>query len=791
MAFVPQNFKDQVGPAVSADWLNGVDVTVYSVLGGATTVSQALAALGLPVGGLATPVSSAQGGTGSINGVGLIINGGADTGVVNAYVVSVPLGSMGSPAALVSGQLLSFIAANQNTGPSTINVGGTGLVSIIGENGGALTGGELSAVAVNTLRYNGVSWQIINQSAPVAATAAEIAQGIIPISTQYAPNNVFRFMTAAQIADVQARTFVLDVTTAVNNALQVGRTGSTIRAPQGGYHINGTLVQYSGQIIQGDGWATVTGSYAIASGTEFRQYNSGNIALMSCQGTSDAAQNENAQLRDLALTNSTLGGTGFGYYNTFARKATLSNVYISSFAVGMNFVNTSWLVRIDHCTVMDFTQNGLVMGLACEDSLVTNSQFSGYYLQSVPLHLVGESSNNTFINCYFQGCNFAVQMDQQDNGAGVVYPMGARFYGCFTEDVCCAVFALNSTLNNPALPIGSAGNKGHPSLLVDGLRAYNSGNFVHTAGVTGASGTGTTATLTFPAVGAADVIPVGSQINVSGMTPAGYNASNAVVTASSITSVSYASAATGAMTVAGNVFSGAIQNHGQSIVYAQFASQITVRHTAYAVGFSYATTITGTAIGSGSGYYGYFYNNAGAAPVGPIVWEQDNNTAYGANGANNGNARFRGTTGAITQIPGNTSIGNWTNASSIAFVGGNTTLIPFQTVVSDFGQWVSTTHSGCVIPLRNQITQFTTQVYTASAPVGQYQLLLYKNGSLLAVLASETVSTAAQPLALVGSFYDTPNGSTDYYQIFINSNVSFTIDNAASHTWFVAAVAGT
>jgi hypothetical protein len=67
---------------------------------------------------------------------------------------------------------------------------------------------------------------------------------------------------------------------------------------------------------------------------------------------------------------------------------------------------------------------------------------------------------------------------------------------------------------------------------------------------TGASGTGTTATLTFATQPTA--FPVGSWIVVYGVTPTGYNG-NYVVTASTTTSVSYASTTTGAQTVAGTV----------------------------------------------------------------------------------------------------------------------------------------------------------------------------------------------------------------------------------------------
>ena len=64
---------------------------------------------------------------------------------------------------------------------------------------------------------------------------------------------------------------------------------------------------------------------------------------------------------------------------------------------------------------------------------------------------------------------------------------------------------------------------------------------------TGASGNGTTATVTFSGT---YVVPVGNSINITGMTPTGYNGYH-YVTASSAGSVSFASTTTGAQTVAG------------------------------------------------------------------------------------------------------------------------------------------------------------------------------------------------------------------------------------------------
>ena len=77
-------------------------------------------------------------------------------------------------------------------------------------------------------------------------------------------------------------------------------------------------------------------------------------------------------------------------------------------------------------------------------------------------------------------------------------------------------------------------------------------NNVGTVATTAASGTGSTATITF---GTAFVTPVGSSITVSGVTPTGYNGTY-TVTASSAGSVSFASSTTGSQTIAGTVTSG-------------------------------------------------------------------------------------------------------------------------------------------------------------------------------------------------------------------------------------------
>ena len=78
------------------------------------------------------------------------------------------------------------------------------------------------------------------------------------------------------------------------------------------------------------------------------------------------------------------------------------------------------------------------------------------------------------------------------------------------------------------------------------------GTYNASRATTGASGTGTTATISYAGQ---DVMPVGSTVIVSGVTPAGYNGTF-TVTASSAGSVSYANATTGSQTVAGVLTNG-------------------------------------------------------------------------------------------------------------------------------------------------------------------------------------------------------------------------------------------
>lgn len=111
------------------------------------------------------------------------------------------------------------------------------------------------------------------------------------------------------------------------------------------------------------------------------------------------------------------------------------------------------------------------------------------------------------------------------------------------------VAVADATAQQPYL--GTSGvNSAYWALLVKGFNPR--GNYAGSFATTGASGNGTTVTITFAAQSVAP-FGVGNNIIVSGVTPTGYNGVY-VVTACTTTSVSFASTTTGSQTVAGTVY---------------------------------------------------------------------------------------------------------------------------------------------------------------------------------------------------------------------------------------------
>lgn len=82
-----------------------------------------------------------------------------DSGAANAYVLTRP---DGGPAVYSENLTVIFKPLAANTGPSTINVGGVGVVALVSSAGAALGGGELVTGRYTKARYTGSSFQLVS-----------------------------------------------------------------------------------------------------------------------------------------------------------------------------------------------------------------------------------------------------------------------------------------------------------------------------------------------------------------------------------------------------------------------------------------------------------------------------------------------------------------------------------------------------------------------------------------------------------------------------------------------------
>lgn len=94
---------------------------------------------------------------------------GTDSGAANAYVVTTvaPLGP-----GLRTGSRFIFKAVNANTGASTLNVDGTGVIAIKKAVSTALTGGDINAGQIVEVVYDGTVYQCMTCEIPVTFTSS-------------------------------------------------------------------------------------------------------------------------------------------------------------------------------------------------------------------------------------------------------------------------------------------------------------------------------------------------------------------------------------------------------------------------------------------------------------------------------------------------------------------------------------------------------------------------------------------------------------------------------------------
>jgi hypothetical protein len=108
----------------------------------------------------------------------LTLYGGVDTGSANAYV----LNYTANFSSLIDGIVIYFKASNTNTGPSTLNVNGLGVVNIIQQTGAPLVVGMIPGNSLIEVLYLGGSFYLISSAytSPQAGNFTMTVSGFNP-----------------------------------------------------------------------------------------------------------------------------------------------------------------------------------------------------------------------------------------------------------------------------------------------------------------------------------------------------------------------------------------------------------------------------------------------------------------------------------------------------------------------------------------------------------------------------------------------------------------------------------
>jgi hypothetical protein len=96
----------------------------------------------------------------SINNANIYSNYAADTGVADAYVVTLT----GVTATYAAGLRIQFKATNTNTGASTLNVNGLGVKAIKLTDGATLPSAAILANSIADVIYDGTDFQLLNDA---------------------------------------------------------------------------------------------------------------------------------------------------------------------------------------------------------------------------------------------------------------------------------------------------------------------------------------------------------------------------------------------------------------------------------------------------------------------------------------------------------------------------------------------------------------------------------------------------------------------------------------------------
>jgi len=279
-----------------------------------------------------------------------------------------------------------------------------------------LTGAEIFAVdqAGNSVR---TTVSAVGNNALGTYTAPGIGAQARTVSSKLAESiSVFDFMTAAQIANVQAGLLTLDISGAFNTALTACTASSIAKLviPSGSYLIAATINRPAGVYMMGDGaeftalvsTSTFNGPVIASTGAFNNVINRGgvqNLAIFGSWGTNHA---------------NTLS---VGISESFTNRSIHKDVRIHGCFRGMYGIGV-WQVLWDNIQV---------------DGTGTQQNATGFYLDQLLLTLpVGTSNAINAVNC--------VAQDVSDTGWRLLNPNGCKLVDCEAENGINGFFIGNT-----------------------------------------------------------------------------------------------------------------------------------------------------------------------------------------------------------------------------------------------------------------------------------------------------------------------------------------------------------
>jgi hypothetical protein len=300
----------------------------------------------------------------------LITYYGVDSGAANAYLLTAA-----TPyTAYANGQLIFFVAGNTNTGPSTLNVNGLGVIPIVTITGAPLGAGQIQAGIMSELIYFNGNFQLLSIGNVFGSTIGTFGSEI-PLASA----------ATTDLGTTPNHNVMITGTTTITSF----GSSASVAAPLYLIRFTSSLIlTYSSALILPGGASIVTqaGDYAFAE-----YFGSGNWRVAFYQYSQSSASNAKIKPADTArVSNAVLTADPDLQTNTLAvgRYSYELLLIFDSVAAGAGFQWTNDGSAVDSRTLMP----GLVVGFV--NGAAVGPANSSFYATTITYASVGTGANS-------------------------------------------------------------------------------------------------------------------------------------------------------------------------------------------------------------------------------------------------------------------------------------------------------------------------------------------------------------------------------------------------------------